>query len=286
MIQSQVPSRKIGPAPTLSVSHLTALNASPESFCRAAAAAGFGAVGLRINPPPHTPTQWPIAGNPARTAALRRLIDAEGLATMECEGFGIRPGVGRTDWLPGLEAAAVLGSRYVLSPGIVDDEARLVAGYAELCAAAREFGLCVGMEFISWNPMRTLADALRMHAKVGAPNAGILVDMLHLARTGGTAAQLAVVPASALAYVQLCDASATLAPGDDLAQEARVRRAYPGEGGLPLADFVAAIPAGTAITLEAPSARHAACSVDERLAIAGEVTRAWLAAHPTRRQAA
>lgn len=272
-----------GLASPLSISHLTALDASPEDFCRAAAAAGFGAVGLRINPPPHTPDQWPVAGDRARTTALRRLIDDEGLVTLECEGFGIRPGVGRAQWLAGLEAAAVLGSRFVLSPGIVADEERLVEGYAELCSAAREFGLQVGMEFISWNPMRTLADALRVHARVGADNAGVLVDFLHFARTGGTPEELAGISESALAYVQICDASAALAPGDDLAQEARTRRAYPGEGELPLGSYLAAIPAATRLTLEAPSARHAGLPAGERIRAAAKTCARWFAEHPARR---
>ena len=51
-----VPVRRAQP---LSVFHLTALDASPEEFVDHARAAGFGAVGLRINPPPHTPTPEP-----------------------------------------------------------------------------------------------------------------------------------------------------------------------------------------------------------------------------------
>ena len=41
----------------ISVSHLTALDASPEEFIDGAAAAGFEGVGLRILPPRHAPMQ-------------------------------------------------------------------------------------------------------------------------------------------------------------------------------------------------------------------------------------
>lgn len=68
---------------SLCVSHLTALDASPETFVQAAAAAGFDAVGLRINPPPYTPDHWPVARDPVRTRRLRQQIDDCGLAVLE-----------------------------------------------------------------------------------------------------------------------------------------------------------------------------------------------------------
>lgn len=262
----------------LSVSHLTALDAPPEAFVRAAAAAGFDRVGLRIQPPPHTPLHWPVAGNTRRVRELRHLCDAVGVDVLECEGFSIRPGTTIAGYLPGLDAAAALGCRFVLAGGMEPDEARLIDRFGELAHAAAERGLRVGMEFMSWTPLRTLDDARRVRAKVGAANLGILVDFLHLARTGGSARDLAQVPADALAYVQICDATRTLPAGGDLAEEARTRRFYPGDGELPLAELVAALPADIAFTLEAPSAEHAGAPLEIRLNDAYQRTRDFFAA--------
>lgn len=68
-----------------------------------------------------------------------------------------------------------------------------------------------------------LQDTLRVLDQVAAPNAGLVIDFLHLARTGGTPSDVARVPAHEIAYVQICDASATLAPSAGLADEARTR---------------------------------------------------------------
>lgn len=249
----------------LCVSHLTALDAPPEAFVRAAAAAGFRRVGLRINPPPHTPLQWPLAGDVRRVRELRRICAAAEVEVVECEGFSIRPGTTIAAYLPGLDAAAELGCRFVLSGGMEPDASRLVDRYGELAQAAAARGLRVGIEFMSWTALRTLEDACRVHARVGAANLGILVDFLHLARTGGTARDLAQVPADRLAYAQICDA--TLAPVDglDLPEEARTHRFYPGEGELPLAELVAALPADLCYTLEAPSAKHAGAALETRM---------------------
>ncbi len=261
----------------LSVSHLTALDAPPETFVRAAAAAGFGRVGLRINPPPHTPLQWPLAGDARRVRELRQICEAAGVDVVECEGFSIRPGTTIAGDLPGLDAAAALGCRFVLAGGIEPDESRLIDRLGELAHAAAARGLRVGMEFMSWTPLRTLEDARRVHAKVGAANLGILVDFLHLARTGGSARDLAHVPADALAYAQICDATRMPAPGLDLVDEARTHRFYPGDGELPLAELVAALPADLCYTLEAPSAKHVGASLATRLNDAHERMRAFFA---------
>jgi sugar phosphate isomerase/epimerase len=195
----------------------------------------------------------------------------------------MRPATDVAALLPGLEASAALGCRFVLAAGMDADEARMVENYGKLCAAAATFGLTVGMEFISWNPMRTLQDALRVHAKVGAANAGVLIDFLHLARTGGTAADVAAVAPPKIAYVQICDALASLAPGAELADEARTHRFYPGEGQLPLAELLAALPDGTSMTLEAPSANHRGQTLDARLEAAAIALREVLRTHPKRR---
>lgn len=135
------------------------------------------------------------------------------------------PATDLTEWLPGLEASAMLGTRFVLAPYMDPVETRAIERYGQLCAVAGAFGLNVAMEFLSWSPMRTLRDALRVLDQVAAPNAGPVIDFLHLARTGGTPSDFARVPAHKIAYAQICAAAASLAPGADLADEARTRAA-------------------------------------------------------------
>lgn len=277
MADSAAPARR----PALSVSHLTALDAAPEDFVRHAAQAGFEAVGLRINPPPHTPAHWPVAADPRRTAALRRQIDDLGLSVLETEGFGLREDFSLDAVLPGLEASAVLGARFVLSGGVHGSLDWQIERYGRLAEAAAGFGLAVGAEFITWNALRTLAQARQVQAAVGASNLGILVDTLHLARTGGTAGDLLATPPQAFAYVQLCDAGAAVPAGLDVIAEARGHRLLPGEGELPLAGYLAALPGGIPITVEAPPAGRAHLPAAERIAAAYRATRDFLEHAPT-----
>lgn len=259
----------------ISVSHLTALDASPEDFIRHAAAAGFDGVGLRINPPAHTPEQWPVASDLKRAKALRRIADDLGIAVFEVETFSIWPDFSIDKLLPGLEAGAELGARFLLSAGIDDEQARLVENYGHLCDAAAEFGFTVGFEFMPFRPMATLDHALQTIEAVNRPNGKLLIDTLHLDRAGSGVENITERVRDHLGYVHLCDAVAEAPAPETFADEARNARFYPGEGALPLADIVRALPPTTAYSIEAPNPHYRHLAPSERIRIAGEKTRAF-----------
>ena len=251
------------------VSHLTALDAAAEDFIDAAAAGGFEGCGLRIIPPKHAPTT-PIAGDKPRIAALRRRADDRGIRIFEAESFGIDGDTRIADFLPALDAAAELGASYIVSGGIDADENRLAASYASLADAAQGFGLVMAIEFMPIRPMKSLADALRVLGRIGHPNAKVLIDALHLTRSGGTPEEVAKVDPALIGYVQLCDAPNP--PVQALTEESRSGRLYPGEGGLPIVQLMDVLPADVEISLEAPHAHHAHLPPAERLRLAGEAT--------------
>jgi sugar phosphate isomerase/epimerase len=267
----------------ISVSHLTALDAPPEEFLSSAAAAGFEGVGLRIFPPKHAPHQWPVVGDRPRVAALRRQADDLGIQIFEAESFGIAADTQVPALRPALETAAELGASYVVSGGIDDDEERLVAGYAALSEAAQSFGLGMAIEFMPTRPMRSLVDAVRVLGKVAHPNAYLLIDALHLARSGGTPDDVAAIDPRTIAYVHLCDAPRELG-APSLVEESRAGRLYPGEGGLPLQRLMDLLPAEMPMSLEAPNALYAGLPPRERLRIAGEATLRFVAAMRARRR--
>ena len=264
------------------VSNLTALDATPEEFIDGAAAGGFEGCGLRIFPPKHAPDQYPIAVNPQWTRELKKRADDRGIRIWEAESFGIDRDTDVDAMRFALEAAAVLGAQWIVSGGIDDDESRLVANYAKLAEAAAGFGLGMAIEFMPSRPMRSLADALRVLAKVDHPNAKVLIDTLHLERSGGTPEDVGRVNLANLAYVQVCDAGQG-AEGPPLTlqalvEESRHGRLFPGEGVLPLTRLYDLLPADIPTSLEAPHARHAHLPPTERLKLAGAATLRFVAA--------
>jgi sugar phosphate isomerase/epimerase len=125
-----------------------------------------------------------------------------------------------------------------------------------------------------------VAEAHRLLTDVAPANAGILVDALHLSRSGGSPADLANYDPSLFSYMHLCDAPGTPPPPDGLRAEARGERLYPGDGELWLSAFVAAFPPGTPAAIEAPTKRHAAASPLDRARLAGAACRHLLESTP------
>jgi sugar phosphate isomerase/epimerase len=154
-----------------------------------------------------------------------------------------------------LEVSARLGARHVLVMSAEPDEARTIERFGELCDRAAPYGLHVGLEFAIYTGVPTLAHAADVVARSKRPNASVLVDALHFSRSGGLPAHVAGVDPSLFRYAQICDAAADMPGPHDtpaLIREARTGRLLPGEGVLPLAELVRALPDALPLAIEAP----------------------------------
>ena len=195
----------------------------------------------------------------------------------EAESFMAIPDLNLEVMKRGFASAAELGVSVVVAAGADPDEARRVDSYATLAELAAPYDIVIGMEFMAFRPMATLQDGLRTWRQVNRPNARLLIDALHLARSGGTPAEVAAIDRAAIGYIHLCDAPAQRPDGMDLATEARVGRLYPGEGALPLHDLFDVLPAAVPVSLEAPVGGLDHLPVAERLRRAGERTLGFFA---------
>ena len=108
------------------------------------------------------------------------------------------------------------------------------------------------LEFSRITPIGTLQQAVEMVRKTAAPNARVLVDALHLSRSGGTPADVAHVDPALFEYAQLCDAPAHVPEDDQRLRQEPSDRLLPGQGGLPLVDLVRALPPELPLAIEAP----------------------------------
>jgi sugar phosphate isomerase/epimerase len=149
-------------------------------------------------------------------------------------------------------------------------------GLGSLLCGSQPQGVRVMLEFIPYSHIRSLAQAVALLADVGPANAGVLVDALHLSRSGGSPADLAQYDPALFSYMHLCDAPAIPPGPEGVRPEAREGRLYPEEGGLWLADFIRAFPKDTPIAIEAPTARRAGLPPAERASLAASGTRQLL----------
>ena len=262
----------------LSLAHLTIDTADPLAFIDAAAQAGFDSIGLRVVAAPGAPPRPALAGDDGALARIKASLDAGGLDVLQVNSFWIMPQTAAADFRPVLDAAARLQARHVLIVVGDPDLGRAEARFAECCALAEPLGIGIALEFQSYSPVRTIAQAVRMVEASGFATAGLVVDALHLDRSGGSPSDLAAVPDGRLAFAQLCDAPARHPPANGLRREAREGRLYPGDGELPLVALLDALPDGVPLDVEAPSRRAAHLPVVEQARLAAEATRRFLSA--------
>src|SRR5262249_17311005 len=178
---------------------------------------------------------------------------------------------------PALETAQRLGARNLLAMGQDGDASRLTASFARLCEEAEAFGLQVGLEFAAYTQVPTIQAARELVEAAGRPNGTGLVAALPLARWGGRPGEVAGLEARWLASARRADAGGRgpASPGARRA-EARGGRYLPGEGELPLAALLDALPPDLPVAVEAPGRDLAARSVGERGRLAGLALRRLL----------
>ncbi|TCC50592.1 hypothetical protein E0H75_10300 [Kribbella capetownensis] len=244
-----------------SLAHLTALSLSPPELVEAAAEAGYRYVGLRMTRVTAQEPHYPLATDTGLMRATRSRLAATGVDVLDVELARIGPEGRPRDYLRFLEAGAELGARHVITQLPDPDFSRKADRFAELCNLAQPFGLTIDLEFPSWTETPDLAEAVRVLRAADQPNAGILVDLLHFARSDSSIAELRDLPPAWFHFAHLCDAPAeTPSSQEGLIHTARFERLFPGEGGLDLNGVLSALPAGIPYALEIPHATRVAQS--------------------------
>jgi sugar phosphate isomerase/epimerase len=248
----------------ISLAYLTVDGATPDEHVEAAAAAGFDAAGLRILPPTHLRNYGSVVGSRRAVAMLSAACVKAGIRPLDAEVMSLTPETTAAELAAMVEAAAAIGFRFIQT--VIEDPemSRAADNLARLAEAGRRSGVGVAIEFMAFRPLSTLEQALRVMSLAGGGNMGLVIDALHLHRSGGGAAAIAALPPGAVAMVQLCDAPAVSPSPGELASEARERRLHPGEGGLPLHALLDALEDGLPLSLEVPHPSFPGMAYPER----------------------
>lgn len=238
-----------------SLAHLTALSLSPPELVDAAAATGYRYVGLRMTKVTPEEPHYPLASDPALMRATKTHLAATGVEVLDVELARISSTENPRDYLRFLEAGAELGARHVITQLPDSDFARKTDHFAELCELARPLGLSLELEFPSWTETRNLAEAVRVLREADQPNAGILVDLLHFARSDSSIEELRGLPDTWFHFAHVCDAPGEIPPTtEEIIHTARFERLPPGEGGIDVHGILDALPSGIPYALEIPRA--------------------------------
>jgi len=239
----------------LGIAHFTTLDVGPLPFVEMAAEIGYAAVGLRLYPAFPGSLFYEIPTGSALMRAMRAALDDTGLAVYDIEFVPIDAAFDPASLKPVLDSAAELGAKRLSVCGDDPEPARLVEKFAAVCDLAASAGMGVDIELMPWRTVGTLQAAAAVVQEAGRPNGGVLVDALHLSRSGGVPEDLRALPREAIRSAQLCDAPAARpATSDALIREARGGRLLPGDGALPLGRLLAELPDHAVLSVEVPNA--------------------------------
>jgi sugar phosphate isomerase/epimerase len=266
-----------------SIAYLSTSGAEPVEQIEAACEAGFDAVGLRVVAPLGLPLAHPIAGNQSLIKRIRDASQRTRVRVLDSEVLTLTGNTSVAEFFPALAAAAEIGSTYMQITSEDPEWSRGVDNFGKVCDEAGRFGLRIALEFMRWRSVRTIEEAARLVADANRPNGGIVLDTLHLSRSGGSPLAVAKVPREHIMYVQLCDAAQTMPLTDDaVIAEARAGRLNPGEGSLWLEQLFDILPDDIAISIEVPGAAPPGASVQERSQRAAKALDEWLAGYRAR----
>jgi sugar phosphate isomerase/epimerase len=241
---------------TLTLGFLNCPEVDPLALVDVAADAAFDSVGLRITGRRLGDSFRPIVGNAAALAEIRERARSRGMRIANISAYHCYPEIGRDKLEPLVDATAALGSDMILVSGYDPDHERFGDMLSEYADIAAQRGIRLFLEFVPFSQVKSLPAAVAIVRRVGKPNLGMIVDPLHLARSGGTPDDVAAVPRDRLFFAQLCDAQAATPAGMDLPTEARTGRLAPGDGELPLARLLDALPANLELECEFPTSAN------------------------------
>ena len=124
-------------------------------------------------------------------------------------------------------------------PGAIDDPQRAAADLREMAERAQSRGLRVGYEALAWGRhVNRWRQAWQMVQTADHPALGLIVDSFHTLALRDDPSGIAALPADKLFFVQLADAPEL---SMDVLSWSRHFRNFPGQGWLPVTDFVRAV---------------------------------------------
>jgi sugar phosphate isomerase/epimerase len=167
------------------------------------------------------------------------------------DGFVVRKGVDIRGQARDIEIVAELGAPRINTVSFDLDLQRTLEQFEAVTGMAAAAGMDTTMEFGPAKPVPSLADAIEVVRKIDRPDFRLLIDTMHLFRSGATVTEVAALDPELIGYVQLCDVP--LVPTNpDYMDEACFERMIPGTGELPLLEILSVLPRDVIIGLEVP----------------------------------
>ncbi len=262
--------------PLISLDHLTVVGVSPTELVDVAADAGFDAISPFTGGSPRAQAHRLTVGDGPTEAMITRLRE-RGVVVSNLDGLVVKPRMDWDEYARLVDLGVHIGARRGVTLIFDTEPARATDSFCRLAEVAANGGLGLVLEFGRLTEVRSLADAVKFVGLASHP-AGVQVDLMHLIMAGETPADIARHDPALIMSAQLCDGRAVMTD-EDYMHAAFFQREVPGDGELPVVEFLKALPDHTVIGLEVPlkSLAEQGMSHLERARLLMQRTRALLA---------
>jgi sugar phosphate isomerase/epimerase len=234
----------------LGIEQLSVFGLPPVEFVNLAAALGCSCISAGLTGIGYNPHGYP-AFSLRDDAALRREMTAamrdRGVAISLGEGCIIRSNKDIRDAAADMDIMQELGVERLNTVSMDPDLSRSLDQLALFAAMAAERGMLSTVELCPALTIHNLEAALAAVRHVGRRDFTLLLDTMHLGRSGATAAEIAALDPALIEPNYL--------------KEATFERMVPGEGEMPLRAYLGALPPGVTISLEVPLSSQAEAGV-------------------------
>lgn len=249
----------------ISLCHLTILDADAVELIEAATYSNISSVSMRVIPRDRFDPTQSLINEPLAVKKIQTSLRSCGVSVLEIEASWLTPEFDLDTLERALALGSLFGSRYLLAIGFDPERGRLEENLRRAYELAEKYHHRLMLEFIPYSSVISLDDAHSLLSRANAVNAGIVVDALHLIRSGGSPEDLKKYDQSLFPYFQICDAPLFAPPSYALREEARERRLSPGDGDLWLKEFIEYFTPEATLCIEVPNKFHHALAPRERV---------------------
>ena len=173
------------------------LMTDPARFVEVTATAGWKATGVWFDQ-----ESW----SSGTSREVKRRIDDNGLEAVDMEVIRLGRSIDTGEAL--IEAACEVGAKNILVVSSLHSSEETAEQLSHLCSLAKAGDITICLEFMKFTSVKSLSDALEVVKLVDAPNVGILLDLLHVVRSGTTFKEIKACDPKLFPYAQWCDGTA------------------------------------------------------------------------------
>lgn len=238
----------------LGIEKASVFNLPPIEFVELAARLGCRHISAGLASFPYERNHYPAYSFRSDTGLRRRMIDSmdsRGVSISLMEGFVVQPAADVKDYDRDLDTSREMGAPRINVVSMDPDLDRTFDQFSTLHEMAADRGLEVVTEFAPCLAVADLPTALAAVRYVNDPGFRLLIDTMHVVRSGSGTKEIAALDPELIGYVQLSDAP-RVPRFDDYLEEAMNERVAPGAGELGIPDLLTVLPRDRVFGLEVP----------------------------------